>query len=193
MAVGPAHGRLDDQMQPVEADVEWHLDAAQDHGLDVVEGDLEPGEKWRHSCRHLTTLHLGGPVPWQELVQPVDSVIVDATEHVGKPSLRINVVEPGRLNERQHQRGAHATTIRRGLIVPGFRRRKSRSPIRFIHWLGKPLFWPAGMSTAVSNMYACDKCCRRRRYFAFAKRISAAASVELSAILPAGGNGAANC
>src|SRR5215813_13044322 len=41
MAVGPAHGCLDGQMQPVESDIEWHLDAAQDHGLDVVEGDLE--------------------------------------------------------------------------------------------------------------------------------------------------------
>ena len=44
MAVGPAHGRLDGQMQPVEPDVERHLDAAQDRGLDVVEGDLESGD-----------------------------------------------------------------------------------------------------------------------------------------------------
>src|SRR5258705_2829293 len=44
MAVGPAHGRLDGQVQPVESDVERHLDAAQDHGLDVVERDLELGD-----------------------------------------------------------------------------------------------------------------------------------------------------
>jgi hypothetical protein len=44
MAVGPAHGCLDGQMQPVEPDIEWHLDAAQDHGLDVVESDLEAGD-----------------------------------------------------------------------------------------------------------------------------------------------------
>src|SRR5947209_614248 len=44
MAVGPAHGRLDGQVQPIEPDVEWHLDAAPDHGLDVVESDLEPGD-----------------------------------------------------------------------------------------------------------------------------------------------------
>ena len=31
-------------MKPVEPDVERHLDAAQDHGLDVVEGDLEAGD-----------------------------------------------------------------------------------------------------------------------------------------------------
>jgi hypothetical protein len=41
MAVGPAHGGLNGQMQPVEPDVEWHINAAQDCGLDVVEGDLE--------------------------------------------------------------------------------------------------------------------------------------------------------
>ena len=35
MAVGPAHCRLDDQMQPVEPDCERHLDAAQNRGLDV--------------------------------------------------------------------------------------------------------------------------------------------------------------
>src|SRR5207245_11242581 len=43
MAVGPAHGCLDGQVQPIESDVERHLDAAQDHRLDVVEGDLGVG------------------------------------------------------------------------------------------------------------------------------------------------------
>src|ERR1700741_1042436 len=62
MTVGPAHGCLDSQMQPVEPDIEWHLDAAQNHGLDFVESDLEVGLKWRHSCRHFTTLPFGGPV-----------------------------------------------------------------------------------------------------------------------------------
>src|ERR1700752_1612271 len=41
MAVGPAHGCLDGQIQPLEPDVEWHLDAAQNHGLDDVESNLE--------------------------------------------------------------------------------------------------------------------------------------------------------
>ncbi len=44
MAVGPAHGGLNGQMQPVEPDVEWHINAAQDCGLDVVEGDLETSD-----------------------------------------------------------------------------------------------------------------------------------------------------
>ena len=45
MAVGPAHGGLDGQVQPVEPDVERHLDPAQDRGGDIVEGDLEPGDR----------------------------------------------------------------------------------------------------------------------------------------------------
>src|SRR6266511_4151505 len=44
MAVGPSHGGLDGQVQPVEPDVERHLDVAQDRGLDIVEGDLETGD-----------------------------------------------------------------------------------------------------------------------------------------------------
>ena len=44
VAVGPADRRLQDQMQTIEPDVERHLDAAQDHGLDVVEGDLEASD-----------------------------------------------------------------------------------------------------------------------------------------------------
>src|SRR5215469_1246629 len=44
MAVGPAHGGLKGQMQPVEPDIERHFDAAQGHGLDVVESDLEAGD-----------------------------------------------------------------------------------------------------------------------------------------------------
>jgi hypothetical protein len=42
-------------------------------------------------------LPLGGPVPRQELFQPVDGVISDAGEHIGQPSLRIDVVEFRRL------------------------------------------------------------------------------------------------
>ena len=42
MAVGPAHGRLDGQVQPMSrmSNVERHLDAAQYRGFDAVEGDL---------------------------------------------------------------------------------------------------------------------------------------------------------
>ena len=44
MTVGPTHGRLHGQVQPVEADVERHLNAAQNRALDRVEGDLEAGD-----------------------------------------------------------------------------------------------------------------------------------------------------
>jgi hypothetical protein len=44
VAVSPAHGRLNGQVQPVEPDVEGCLDTAQDRGADVVERDLEPGD-----------------------------------------------------------------------------------------------------------------------------------------------------
>jgi hypothetical protein len=35
---------LDGQVQPVEPDVERHLDTAQNRGFHVVEGDLETGD-----------------------------------------------------------------------------------------------------------------------------------------------------
>ena len=53
-----------------------------------------------------TTLHRGGPVPGQQLIKPVDGVIVDAGEHVGEPGLRIDVVELRRHDQRGHDSGA---------------------------------------------------------------------------------------
>ena len=44
VAVGPAHGCLDGQVQPVEPNVERDLDATQNGGLDVVEGDFDAGD-----------------------------------------------------------------------------------------------------------------------------------------------------
>jgi hypothetical protein len=38
-------------------------------------------------------LHRGGPVSRQDLIEPVDSLIIYAGEHVGEPGLRIDVVE----------------------------------------------------------------------------------------------------
>ena len=59
MAVGPALGRLDGQVQPVESDVERHLDAAQYRGLDAVEGDLQSGDGGgTHAVVHGTCRHL---------------------------------------------------------------------------------------------------------------------------------------
>ncbi len=41
-------------------------------------------------------------------------MIVDPGQHVGEPRLRIEVVEPGGLNEREHDRGALAAAIGAG-------------------------------------------------------------------------------
>ncbi len=59
----------------------------------------------RRSGRYFTPLHRDGPIPWQEFVEPVDGVIVDASQHVGEPSLRIDVIELGRRDQRGHDRG----------------------------------------------------------------------------------------
>jgi hypothetical protein len=40
------------------------------------------------------------PIPGQELIELLDVVIVDAREHVRKPSLRVDVVEPRSLDQR---------------------------------------------------------------------------------------------
>jgi hypothetical protein len=59
-------------------------------------------------------------------------MILQSRQDIGEPSLRVDVVELGGFDKRVDGGGATAAVIRRGLIVPGFRRRKSQSPIRFI-------------------------------------------------------------
>jgi hypothetical protein len=54
------------------------------------------------------------PIPGQQRGQVGDLVIGNPGQHVGKPSLGIDVVELGRLNQRQHDRGALAATIGAG-------------------------------------------------------------------------------
>ena len=54
------------------------------------------------------------PIPGQQCGQFGGLVIGNAGEHVGKPGLRINVVELGRLNQCQHDRGTLAATIGAG-------------------------------------------------------------------------------
>jgi len=44
------------------------------------------------------------PIPRQQLIQPVDLVVVDAVENVSKIGLRIEAVELGRLNDRHGAR-----------------------------------------------------------------------------------------
>src|SRR5438094_7162101 len=42
------------------------------------------------------------PVPREKLIEPASAVVVDASEHIGNPSLRIDVVEPRGLDQRVH-------------------------------------------------------------------------------------------
>ena len=66
-------------------------------GFDSIEGDLETGDGVGTHAASFTSLPLARPVPRQEFVEPVDIVIVDAPEHIGKPSSRIDIVDLGRL------------------------------------------------------------------------------------------------
>ena len=54
------------------------------------------------------------PVPRQQRGEIGDLVIGDAGEYVGEPGLRIDVIELGRLNQREHDRGAFAAAIGAG-------------------------------------------------------------------------------
>jgi hypothetical protein len=55
-----------------------------------------------------------GPIPGQQRRQVGDLVIGNPGQHVGKPSLGVDAIEPGRLNQRQHDRGALAAAIGAG-------------------------------------------------------------------------------
>ena len=54
------------------------------------------------------------PIPRQQRGEISDLVVGDPGQHVGKLGLGIDVVEPGRLNQRQHDRGALTTAIGAG-------------------------------------------------------------------------------
>ena len=75
-------------------------------------------------------LRLGSPVPRQEIVEPVDIVIVDTCEHIGKPGLRINIIEFGRVNERQHHCGALTAAIGAG-EQPGLPAKRNSAQLAF--------------------------------------------------------------
>src|ERR1700730_10578499 len=66
-----------------------------------------------------TAWHGLSPVPGQKLIQPVDSVVIDACKHVGEPGLRIDVVEFGRHDQGRHGGSTLGTTIGAG-EQPGF-------------------------------------------------------------------------
>src|SRR4051812_33220351 len=58
------------------------------------------------------------PVPRQELIEPPDVVIVDAGEHVGAPSSRIDAVELCGLDQRKYDGGALAAWLTRHPSTP---------------------------------------------------------------------------
>src|SRR5262249_32314579 len=56
VAVGPTHRSLDRKVQTIEPQCQRHLDAAQNHGLDVVHSDLSLGPRSAGLCAAGVTL-----------------------------------------------------------------------------------------------------------------------------------------
>jgi hypothetical protein len=54
------------------------------------------------------------PIPGQQRSEVGNLVIGDPGQHIGKPGPGIDVVEPDRLNQCQHDRGALAATSEGG-------------------------------------------------------------------------------
>ena len=74
------------------------------------------------------------PIPWQELVEAVGGVTVGhALQYVSEPGKGLDVVELCGGDEGADDCPSDAAAVGRGLIVPGVRRAKSWSDIRFIH------------------------------------------------------------
>ena len=86
-------------------------------------------------------------MPGQELIQLGSRMIIDPAEHIGEPSLRIDVVELGGLDQGEHRSGALAAPIGAGeepssaadgnrpVILP-ISGRRSRSIIAGTHIMG---------------------------------------------------------
>ena len=68
----------------------------------------------RSGLRGLIELLLRNPVPGKEFFEPGLRRLGDPAEHVGEPSLRIDVVELGGADEGVHRRRAHAAAVRAG-------------------------------------------------------------------------------
>ena len=73
------------------------------------------------------------PIPGKQVGDFVGGVIWRLGQHVSEPGLRIDIVHLAGFHEGIDGGGAMAACIGRGLIVPGVRRAKSWSDIRFIH------------------------------------------------------------
>jgi hypothetical protein len=74
------------------------------------------------------------PGPRQQFIEAVDGMPVDhAREHIAQVGVGFDAVEFAGLDQRADDCPSIAATVGRGLIVPGVRRAKSWSDIRFIH------------------------------------------------------------
>ena len=112
MRVRPAQGGLKHQVQSVETKIERHLEAPEDSRLHIVESDLEAGDGG--DIRHAASV-AGVRVQFQGAVdRDRGAVVVDAGQDIGEPSLGIDVVEPGRLDQRVHEGGPLTTAIGAG-------------------------------------------------------------------------------
>jgi hypothetical protein len=63
-------------------------------------------------------------------------MIVDPGQHIGKPGLRINVVELGRVDQREHDGRPLSAAIRGDAIVPGVWGSRSKSSTHFTLFAG---------------------------------------------------------
>ena len=82
-------------------------------GLDIVEGDLEAGDR-RRPGHAASVAGVFVPVPGEQLIEIADAVLVDAGQHVGQPGLRIDIVQARRLDQRVHEGGPLAAPVGAG-------------------------------------------------------------------------------
>lgn len=158
-------------------------DGGQEAGLqEVVDQLLTGGRHRRFICRgqtarsHLSswlTCPLGSrrfdmarhwlsPVPWQKLSQPLDSMIVDARQHVGEPSLWIDVIELGGGDEGVDGSRAPAALVRGDAIMPGVWGWRSKSSTHFTLFAGGPRRSSATRFTLIVGTLTSDRKMARR-------------------------------
>ena len=97
MAVGPAHRGLDGQMQPIEADVERHLDPAGDARLDIGKRDLEARDGAHPASLGPAHTRRQCPSPGKQLIDAVDGIAGgEGFESGGQIGERIGELVPWR-------------------------------------------------------------------------------------------------
>ena len=69
----------------------------------------------------------------EQAIEIAGAVVVDAGQDIGEPGLGIDVVEPGRLDQRVHEGGALTTAIGAG-EQPGLAAERNRAPVRRRCW-----------------------------------------------------------